>query len=109
MPRLSDLTDVRRSGRAPALPVVVSDLGEPFAANLAGAGAWLLPVYGEAATWDWSPLCGLDVILALRSPSSPWSRDLALTIRAARPRRLRVIDWTAPMGERLAAMLPVAA
>ena len=109
MPRLSDLADVRCSGRAPALPVVVSDLGEPFAANLAGAGAWLLPVYGEAATWDWSPLCGLDVILALRAPASAWSRELARVVREARPRRMQCIDWSAPCGERLAAMLPVTA
>jgi hypothetical protein len=109
MPRLSDLAAERARGRSPVLPVLVSDLGEPFAANLAGAGAWVLPVWGDAKGWNWPPVCGLDVILALRDPGSAWSRDLALAIREARPRRLTVIDWSAPLGERLSPTLPVAA
>ena len=43
MQTLSDLAKARGQGKAPALPVFVSDLASPFRENLAGSGAMVLP------------------------------------------------------------------
>ncbi len=107
MHALSDLGSYRRQGRAPQLPVLVTDLREPFTSNLTGCGAMVIEVWGKADTWNWAALAGLEVILAFRDPTSDFSRSIALAIRDAHPRELTCIDWTAPYGERLSSVMPL--
>jgi type 1 fimbria pilin len=106
MHALSSLAGFRRQGRAPALPVLVTDLREPFTSNLTGCGAMVIEVWKDAHAWNWSALAGLEVILAFRDPSSDWAKGLALAIRDARPRDLTCIDWSSPMGERMSSVMP---
>lgn len=100
---LRQLSSYRVRGQAPQLPVFVTTFGYTFVSNLRGAGAFVIPVrdIASAPAQNWSPLSGLDVILALYQPEL----ELALAIKAARPRRLRGVDWSAPLGERLSVML----
>jgi hypothetical protein len=107
MRTLSDLAVYRKQGRAPALPVFVSDIREPFKSNLTGCGCMVIEVWGDAPQWNWSALAGLEVILALRNPSSDFSRKTALAIRDAHPRDLTSIDWSAPYGEQMSSVLPL--
>ena len=81
MPTLSDLRHMRQQGKAPALPVVVT-ANRCLARNLESIGAIVLRPLSDA---DWRPLSGLEVLL------DGVPRDVALAIRAVRPRRLRAI------------------
>jgi hypothetical protein len=82
MRMLSDLRRLRSQGKAPILPVFVTD-NHIFAANMTSIGAFVVRPHDA----DWRPLSGLEVILCFRQPDD--FRDLAMSIRAARPRRLR--------------------
>jgi hypothetical protein len=107
MHALSSLAGFRRQGKAPALPVLVTDLREPLTSNLTGCGCMVIEVWGDAHQWNWSALAGLEVILALRNPSSDFSRKTALAIRDAHPRDLTSIDWSAPYGEQMSSVMPL--
>jgi hypothetical protein len=97
---LSDLAGLRRRGQSPALPVFVTDIGT-LAHNLREIGAMVVWATTDAPKWDWRPVAGLEVILALG-----WTyRDLAERVKDANPRRLLAVDWSAPTGERLTAVI----
>jgi hypothetical protein len=106
MHALSSLAGFRRQGKAPALPVFVTDLREPFTSNLTGCGCMVIEVW-QGPDWNWSALAGLEVILAWRNPSSDFSRKTALAIRDANPRDLTSIDWSAPYGEQMSSVMPL--
>jgi hypothetical protein len=106
MRALSSLAVSRKQGRAPALPVFVTDLREPFTSNLTGCGCMVIEVW-QGPDWNWSALAGLEVILAWRNPSSDFSRKTALAIRDARPRDLTSMDWDAPYGEQRSSVMPL--
>jgi hypothetical protein len=105
---LTTLGTYRAQGRAPDLPVFLSDLGQTFAGNLTDSGALVIPLWGlQAATaWDWSSIAGLEVMLALRDPTSAKACMFARSVKAHSPRALYVFDWAAPLGERISAMMP---
>ena len=103
---LRQLAGLRGIGRSPELPVYLSDLGRQFADNLACCGCLVVPLRDGAEQWDWTPIAGLEVILAFRCPASGWAREVAVAVKQSRPRWLRVIDWTAPRGERYSPVVP---
>ena len=106
---LTDLAGYRAQGRAPELPVFISDFGRVFGENLTGAGSLVIPVWDlqAATTWDWSPIAGLEVLLALRDAASARARMFARALKAHSPRGLYCIDWTARPGERLSTSMAV--
>jgi hypothetical protein len=97
---LSDLGHLRRRGQSPALPVFVTDIGS-LAHNLREIGAMVVWATPDSKNWDWRPVAGLEVILALGFTY----RELAERVRDANPRRLLAVDWSAPTGERLTATI----
>lgn len=105
---LTSLSTYRAQGRAPDLPVFLSDLGQPFAGNLTGSGALVIPLWDlqAASLLDWSPIAGLEVMLALRDPTSTNAHLFARSVKAHSPRAFYVFDWSAPWGERISAMMP---
>ena len=96
------LASYRARGQAPQLPVFVTTLGHTFVSNLRASGVFVIPTrdIDAAPGWGWEALAGLDVVLALYQPEL----ELVRAVRSARPRRLRNIDWSAPMGERMSVM-----
>jgi hypothetical protein len=95
---LSDLGHLRRRGQSPALPVFVTDIGS-LAQNLREIGAMVVWATPDSKNWDWRPVAGLEVVLALGFTY----RELAAKVKEANPRRLLAVDWSAPTGERLTA------
>lgn len=73
------LAQLRRQGKAPALPVFVTR-NPVLTRNLESIGCVVIRERG-----DFSPLAGLDVIVEGISP------ETAMEIRDARPRRLQSI------------------
>lgn len=106
MRELSDLGALRAQGKAPVLPVYVTDLRGPFAANMRDVGCMVIRLRPESPSWNWTPLAGLAVIMAFDAPASRYALDVARAIKAAQPRWLRVIDWTAPAGEQWSPVMP---
>jgi hypothetical protein len=100
MQTLSNLAHFRRRGQSPALPVYVTDI-RTLADNLRGCGAMVVLATVDAPHWDWRPVAGLEVILALVKTG----RELAEAVKAANPRRLLAVNWDATNGEKLTAVL----
>jgi len=101
---LYQLGEIRAQGRSPGLPVMLSAMGGEFAQNLTAVGAVVIPIWHESPEWDWSPLAGLAVLIVPRE-TPDWLWALFQSVREARPRWVRVYDSTAPMGERITALL----
>lgn len=106
MRELSELGALRSQGKSPQLPVYVTDLRGPFADNLRDVGCFVIRLWRESESWDWTPVAGLEVIMAFHAPASRYALDVARAIKRARPRWLRVIDWTAPHGEQWSPIMP---
>src|SRR5688572_13906460 len=77
----------RSRGQAPELTAFITDLGETFVNNIREAGAPAVRAWNleEAAMWNWSCVAGLDVILAIRDPSSLAAILFARVLKAASP------------------------
>lgn len=83
---LRQLADLRRLGKAPAWPIFITDSWE-FARRMRDLGALAIRPNEEC---DWTPLAGMDVILAF--PDWPENTARMRAIRDARPRRLRLLE-----------------
>lgn len=97
------LAAYRGRGQSPQLPVFVTTMGYLFVSNIRASGAYVIPVRDIAAApqWNWAPVAGLEVILSLHVSNV----ELARAVASGRPRRLRYIDWSAPLGERITAIM----
>ena len=85
---LQMLGELRASGKAPTLPVWITN-NRVLAANIARCGALAIVVVSDHWECDWSALAGLDVILATSFYATPVGTRLCVAIRECRPRRLR--------------------
>lgn len=81
---LRQLADLRRLGKAPGLPVFITDNWQ-FARQIRELGALAIVPNDEC---NWAPLAGMDVILAF--PDWPENTVKMRAIRDANPRRLRI-------------------
>lgn len=87
---LRALAELRRRGRAPELPVFVTDM-QRFQRNMDGVGA--LVIWTDLNTVrDWTPLIGLEVYVMLRNGYSDAGARLIEAVRACEPRLLWIWD-----------------
>ena len=83
------LAELRSRGQAPELPVWITN-NATMRVNLTAAGMLAIPVRSDDWELDWSALAGLDVVLAVSFIDTPVGTRLAVAIRDAQPRRLRL-------------------
>ena len=83
---LRQLRELRRKGKAPAMPVFVGRGRNFLEQNVRDIGCAYVYVGQDWRKYDWSALSGLYVICDL--PLIPESVEVLRAIKSARPRRL---------------------